>query len=106
MGDLLTTVYHCQAETLKYLYLLFSPVDLLPLESIVINTEAHVLPRFKLARGLTTGWERKTRDEQGEIKERSKDSDKPVAVQTVQVEETAGAKAASTDERAEGKSAG
>lgn len=55
------------AETLKYLYLLFSPVDLLPLDSIVINTEAHILPRFELTRGLTTGWKRKPRDSQGNI---------------------------------------
>ncbi|KAL8679658.1 MAG: hypothetical protein Q9186_004069 [Xanthomendoza sp. 1 TL-2023] len=55
------------AETLKYFYLLFSPVDLLPLESIVINTEAHIFPRFKLARGLKTGWERKARDKDGKI---------------------------------------
>ncbi|KAJ1722432.1 hypothetical protein LPJ53_003158 [Coemansia erecta] len=29
------------AETLKYLYLLFSPTDLLPLDEFVLNTEAH-----------------------------------------------------------------
>uniref|UniRef100_A0A8C7GJA0 alpha-1,2-Mannosidase n=1 Tax=Oncorhynchus kisutch TaxID=8019 RepID=A0A8C7GJA0_ONCKI len=33
------------AETLKYLYLLFSSDDLMPLESWVFNTEAHPLPR-------------------------------------------------------------
>lgn len=55
------------AETLKYLYLLFSPADLLPLDSIVINTEAHILPRFELARGLKTGWKRKPRDSQGKL---------------------------------------
>ena len=55
------------AETLKYFYLLFSPVDLLPLKDIVINTEAHILPRFKLTRGLKTGWKRKPRDEHGRI---------------------------------------
>lgn len=55
------------AETLKYLYLLFSPVDLLPLDSIVINTEAHILPRFELTRGLKTGWKRKPRDSQGKL---------------------------------------
>uniref|UniRef100_A0A8C8CR70 alpha-1,2-Mannosidase n=1 Tax=Oncorhynchus tshawytscha TaxID=74940 RepID=A0A8C8CR70_ONCTS len=32
------------AETLKYLYLLFSSDDLMPLESWVFNTEAHPLP--------------------------------------------------------------
>ncbi len=55
------------AETLKYFYLLFSPADFLPLKDIVINTEAHIFPRFKLSRGLKTGWERKPRDEQGRI---------------------------------------
>lgn len=29
------------AETLKYLYLLFSPSDLIPLDKWVFNTEAH-----------------------------------------------------------------
>ena len=29
------------AETLKYLYLMFSPPDLLPLDKWVLNTEAH-----------------------------------------------------------------
>ncbi|KAI4246546.1 MAG: hypothetical protein L6R40_001909 [Gallowayella cf. fulva] len=55
------------AETLKYFYLLFSPVDLLPLDSIIINTEAHIFPRFKLARGLKTGWERRPRDKDGKM---------------------------------------
>ncbi|GFX18577.1 mannosyl-oligosaccharide alpha-1,2-mannosidase IA [Trichonephila clavipes] len=32
------------AETLKYLYLLFSEDDLIPLDSWVLNTEAHPLP--------------------------------------------------------------
>jgi len=32
------------AETLKYLYLLFAPEDLLPLEKYVFNTEAHPFP--------------------------------------------------------------
>ena len=34
------------AETLKYLYLIFSDDDLLPLEEWVFNTEAHPLPVF------------------------------------------------------------
>ncbi|KAL9031853.1 MAG: hypothetical protein Q9196_000167 [Gyalolechia fulgens] len=57
------------AETLKYLYLLFSSTDLLPLDTIVLNTEAHILPRFNLVRGLKTGWERKPRDKDGKIVE-------------------------------------
>ncbi|KAI9286202.1 glycoside hydrolase [Umbelopsis sp. AD052] len=35
------------AETLKYLYLLFGPTDLIPLDKYVFNTEAHPLPVFK-----------------------------------------------------------
>ena len=61
------------AETLKYFYLLFSPTELLPLDTIVINTEAHIFPRFKLQRGLTTGWTRKPRDANGRITEEERD---------------------------------
>jgi hypothetical protein len=32
------------AETLKYLFLLFSPPDVIPLDKHVFNTEAHVFP--------------------------------------------------------------
>ncbi|KAF2706131.1 glycoside hydrolase family 47 protein [Pleomassaria siparia CBS 279.74] len=46
------------AETLKYLYLLFSPDDLLPLTDVVFNTEAHVLPRMGLGK-FKTGWKRR-----------------------------------------------
>ena len=52
---------------MKYFYLLFSPVDFLPMDSVVYNTEAHIFPRFKLSRGLETGWERKARDTHGNI---------------------------------------
>jgi len=34
------------AETLKYLYLLFCPDDVIPLDRYVFNTEAHPLPVF------------------------------------------------------------
>eukprot|EP01125_Pyxidicula_operculata_P015733 TRINITY_DN5367_c0_g1_i1.p1 TRINITY_DN5367_c0_g1~~TRINITY_DN5367_c0_g1_i1.p1 ORF type:complete len:245 (-),score=48.22 TRINITY_DN5367_c0_g1_i1:352-1086(-) len=34
------------AETLKYLYLLFSPTDLIPLSDYVFNTEAHPTKKF------------------------------------------------------------
>ena len=37
------------AETLKYLYLLFSPDDTVPLDRWVLNTEAHPLPIFRSA---------------------------------------------------------
>lgn len=56
-----------QAETLKYLYLLFSPNDLLPLDKIVLNTEAHPLPRFDMGPLFSTGWSRKPRDADGKI---------------------------------------
>ncbi|MCJ1245091.1 mannosyl-oligosaccharide alpha-1,2-mannosidase [Trapelia coarctata] len=46
------------AETLKYLYLLFSPTDFLPLSEVVFNTEAHIFPRIKQEK-FRTGWERK-----------------------------------------------
>ncbi|KAH7031162.1 family 47 glycosyl hydrolase [Microdochium trichocladiopsis] len=49
------------AETLKYFYLLFSPNDLIPLDKVIINTEAHILPRFDMGRLFSTGWERKPR---------------------------------------------
>lgn len=48
-----------QAETLKYMYLLFSPNDLLPLDKIVLNTEAHPFPRFDMGPLFSTGWKRK-----------------------------------------------
>lgn len=54
------TVSPTKAETLKYLYLLFSPRDYLPLNDVVFNTEAHVLPRFQQTK-FQTGWERSER---------------------------------------------
>ncbi|KAB8234048.1 glycoside hydrolase family 47 protein [Aspergillus alliaceus] len=48
------------AETLKYLYLLFSPREFLPLTKVVFNTEAHVLPRFNQTK-FQTGWKRRKR---------------------------------------------
>ncbi|RCI15527.1 hypothetical protein L249_3512 [Ophiocordyceps polyrhachis-furcata BCC 54312] len=50
------------AETLKYMYLLFSPDDVLPLDTMVFNTEAHPLPKFDTNAVLKTGWKRKPRD--------------------------------------------
>ncbi|KAK1980230.1 family 47 glycosyl hydrolase [Colletotrichum cereale] len=49
------------AETLKYLYLLFSPTDYMPLTEVVFNTEAHPFPRFKPKGPLKTGWQRMPR---------------------------------------------
>ncbi|CZR50683.1 related to alpha-mannosidase MNS1 [Phialocephala subalpina] len=55
------------AETLKYFYLLFSPDDLIPLDKVVINTEAHIFPRFKLGPLFKTGWKRKPRGPDGKL---------------------------------------
>ncbi|KAK2059379.1 family 47 glycosyl hydrolase [Colletotrichum caudatum] len=49
------------AETLKYLYLLFSPTDYMPLTEVVFNTEAHPFPRFTPRGDLKTGWQRMPR---------------------------------------------
>lgn len=49
------------------MYLLFSPNDLLPLDKVVLNTEAHPLPRFDLGPLFSTGWKRKPRDAKGNI---------------------------------------
>ncbi|NP_001089924.1 uncharacterized protein LOC734993 isoform X1 [Xenopus laevis] len=43
------------AETLKYLYLLFSSDDLLPLDNWVFNTEAHPLPVIHLVNSTLPG---------------------------------------------------
>ncbi|KAI0841532.1 glycoside hydrolase family 47 protein [Hypoxylon sp. FL0890] len=45
------------AETLKYLYLLFSPNDFLPLTEVVFNTEAHIFPVMGKVK-WQTGWSR------------------------------------------------
>ncbi|KAI6249684.1 Mannosyl-oligosaccharide 1,2-alpha-mannosidase [Erysiphe necator] len=55
------------AETLKYFYLLFSPNDLLPLDQVVFNTEAHPFPRFKMGPLFKTGWTRIPRDPKGRV---------------------------------------
>jgi len=56
-----------QAETLKYFFLLFGPNDVLPLTDVVLNTEAHVFPRFGLGKLFATGWRRKPRDQDGNL---------------------------------------
>ncbi|KAG9196329.1 Mannosyl-oligosaccharide 1,2-alpha-mannosidase [Alternaria panax] len=64
------------AETLKYMYLLFSPNDLLPLDQIVLNTEAHPFPRFDAShKRFKTGWERLPRDDKGNLVPKA--ADKP-----------------------------
>ena len=42
-------IFAAAQETLKYLYLLFSPEELMPLDAYVFNTEAHPL---RLPRGI------------------------------------------------------
>lgn len=63
-----STANKTQAETLKYFYLLFGPTSLLPLDSIVLNTEAHPFPRFDASKKrFKTGWKRIPRDAQGKL---------------------------------------
>ncbi|KAF2142253.1 glycoside hydrolase family 47 protein [Aplosporella prunicola CBS 121167] len=52
------------AETLKYLFLLFGDEDVLPLDKVVFNTEAHPFPTFEMGKLFKTGWERKPRKQQ------------------------------------------
>lgn len=52
------------AETLKYLYLLFAPVDTVPLDKFVFNTEAHPLPIFVPPQHLIQNTRVKTKEEQ------------------------------------------
>jgi hypothetical protein len=61
------TLTPTQAETLKYLYLLFSTDDHLPLTDVVLNTEAHAFPRFQMGKLFETGWERKPRGPDGKL---------------------------------------
>lgn len=49
------------------MYLLFSPDDVLPLDKVVLNTEAHPFPRFDMGPTFSTGWKRKPRDTNGEL---------------------------------------
>lgn len=49
-----------QAETLKYLYLLFSDNNVLPLDEVVFNTEAHPMPLFDMPSHFSKGgWRKK-----------------------------------------------
>ncbi|RKP14428.1 glycoside hydrolase [Piptocephalis cylindrospora] len=48
--DITETFFY--AETLKYLYLLFGPTDLFPLDRYVFTTEAHPLPIFTPKEGV------------------------------------------------------
>jgi hypothetical protein len=67
-----------QAETLKYFYLLFGSNELLPLDQIVLNTEAHVFPRFDPSKKrFSTGWTRIPRDKEGNLVAAEKKEEKP-----------------------------
>ncbi|KAF2169047.1 glycoside hydrolase family 47 protein [Zasmidium cellare ATCC 36951] len=74
------------AETLKYFYLLFSPNDLLPLNDVVFNTEAHPFPRFQMGKLFTTGWERKA--DRKEETPPLNDGDGHFKIQTIKVTHT------------------
>lgn len=52
---------------MKYFYLLFGPNDILPLNKVVFNTEAHAFPHFELGKNFFTGWKRKPRDRSGNL---------------------------------------
>ena len=67
------------AETLKYFYLLFSPNDLLPLDEIVINTEAHIFPRFEMGKNFKTGWKRGALRDFSEIDSHDHGGEKPIS---------------------------
>ena len=54
------------SRTLKYFYLIFSPPDFLPLDSVVFSIGAHPFPKF-IPRGFKTGWSRKPRDSNGRL---------------------------------------
>lgn len=56
---------------MKYFYLLFGPNDILPLDKVVFNTEAHAFPRFELGKLFFTGWRRKPRDREGNLVDQS-----------------------------------
>ncbi len=49
------------------MYLLFSDNSLMPLDKVVLNTEAHPFPRFDMGDLFSTGWKRKPRDAEGNI---------------------------------------
>jgi mannosyl-oligosaccharide alpha-1,2-mannosidase len=74
------------AETLKYFYLLFKEdEDLLPLDEVVFNTEAHPFPRFELGKLFKTGWKRKAERSERELEEeaRERESKEPKVVTVV-----------------------
>jgi mannosyl-oligosaccharide alpha-1,2-mannosidase len=98
------------AETLKYFYLLFKDdEELLPLEEVVFNTEAHPFPRFELGKLFKTGWKRKAERSEKELEEeaREKEAREPKVVTVVHTQilqrivEAATATAAQAEARSE-----
>jgi endoplasmic reticulum Man9GlcNAc2 1,2-alpha-mannosidase len=65
------------AETLKYMFLLFSPDTDFPLDKVVVNTEGHFFPRFQMGKTFKTGWKR------GASKEAASQETKVVQVENV-----------------------
>jgi mannosyl-oligosaccharide alpha-1,2-mannosidase len=60
--------------------LLFSPNDLLPLDQIVLNTEAHPFPRFDPSKKrLQTNWARLPRDKEGNVVHTEKKAEETAA---------------------------
>ena len=56
------------SRTLKFFYLLFAPVDLLPLEKVVFTTSGHVFPRFKVPRNFrTASWKQSDKGRTGTV---------------------------------------
>lgn len=68
--------------------MLFGPDDILPLDEVVFNTEAHPFPHFELGKLFKTGWERKPRDKDGNVVRTPRTPDKPdeaLKIQTIKV---------------------
>nr|POE48435.1 mannosyl-oligosaccharide 1,2-alpha-mannosidase [Quercus suber] len=83
-GNNAYTDNYYQAETLKYFYLLFSPDDILPLNDVVFNTEAHAFPRFEMGKLFKTGWSRG--DSDGSVEKNAEQKTVLVQTQTITME--------------------
>lgn len=71
------------AETLKYMFLLFSSETDFPLDQVVINTEGHFFPRFQMGKVFKTGWKRGASTE-------AKEASSPQATRVVQIQNVDG----------------
>jgi endoplasmic reticulum Man9GlcNAc2 1,2-alpha-mannosidase len=88
--------------------LLFSPNDLLPLDKVVFNTEAHPFPKFEMGGMLKTGWKRKKAGDGGglkvqEVAKRTDAVEEAVAKSTAAVEKTEDKTEVKTDDRTDDK---